>query len=212
MLILFLLAWLWSGTPVHAGSLALTGAGGGSSCVAISPPSGGIYDSPTLAGSGTANATLTTNAVLSPDCTIDAATVVETTATGVHQLNPNNTTISHTFSAASATFTIYANECVGTRNIQLLIFDPTLTYLAAVTVTPSTGGVVTAAATTFAGAAASSTETVESGGWTKITLTVSPITATGVAVYTNASNGTSTNYAGDGTSTLCMWGAGVTSP
>ena len=187
-------------------SLAFSGA-----CTPLSPPSGGIYDSTTLTGSSAVGGTFTIGNSSSPDCATNGSTLVEDSSTGNHNIVVSGAEITHTFSSASATITVYAKQGSGTRSAQVTMYDPTFVDYASVVVRPSTC-TVTVAPFNSGFPTPTSTQTAVGGGWCKITLTTTPISVTGVNVYLNNDNGGSSSYAGDGASSIIYWGFGLTSP
>lgn len=216
-----LLLWLIGSSPFPAVSAPaqLLGLNVGAAptsvgCSPISPPSGGIYDSTSLAGStgGAGGGTLTVGGSPSPDCATNGSTFVEDTSTGLHSIEVTGGVITHNLTAASLTATIYVRQGVGTRESWLVYYDQTLGQDTLVVVNPTTCTAAIAATTNFAGATASSTETAEPGGWCKVTLNTNPVTLTGIFVFLINFNGSTDSYAGDGTSSLLYWGLGLSTP
>lgn len=183
-----------------------------SGCSPVSPPSGGIFDDPTLSGStDVVNGSITLNSASSPDCLTNGATFVENTNNSTHYVPFGDAEITHSFSAASATIILYVKDGVGTRNSAIQMFDASFSFLSQVTVNPGSCSAAAAASTTFSGATATATFTPV-GSWCEVSLNTNTITTTGVFIFLMSASGTTTGYTGDGTSSLLYWGAGLSSP
>lgn len=207
--VLAALSILTFGLPALSDTLPLLGVGSGLGCVPVSPPSGGIYDSTNLSGWSVSGGAFTLNNAASPDCATNGSTFVEDTSGTVHEVS---TTISHTFSAQSTTFTFYEQRVVGTRNSQFAFFDQTFAHDTVVIVNPATCSAAAAVTTTFPGATASTTFTVV-GSWCKVTVTTTLVTATSlIPALANVIGSSGANYTGDGVSSLAYWGMGLTTP
>lgn len=181
-------------------------------CAPISPPSGGIYDSTSLSGSGTTGGAFTAANAASPDCLVNGSTFVEDSSTGTHLITAGgNAQIVHTFTAQSATVTVYVKQGAGTRNIEVTMFNSGFSAQSNLIINPITGAVLVTNCS-FAAATLTQTVTLGQNGYTKITMTTTPITTTGVWIQLGNISGTSTSYAGDGTSSLIWWGLGLTTP
>ena len=174
-------------------------------CTPTSPPSGGIYDNATLNGGWISNAqqaTLTDNSVTSPDCALNGATLVEDNTNNQHNTLDgvifSVTVISHTFS-------VYAKRGVGSRNIEIGELTSGFSNIIEVIVNLAT---CSAGTPSGSGTLKSATATLQANGWCFITATATPLsTDTKMNLYIFMVSGASTiSYAGDGTSSLNLWG------
>lgn len=207
------------GVAIAIGQLSQSGAGASGSCVCnpVSAPTGGVYDSATLSGSTGNGGAFTGSNAVSPACTTTAGTLVEDTSTGQHQVIVSGGEIIHTFSGTPVTMIVYVQQGSGTRNFQLATVSSSFGSTSNVTINPSTGAIVAAATTTYAGASVSANvfgpfSSPTSGTYFVVVMTTSTVTDSGIYMALNSSNGTSTSYPGDGASNLKYWGAGVSSP
>ena len=152
---------------------------------------------------GKANATVTANAIASPDGTVNADKLVETTATGEHYARQNFVGLT-----ASANYTTSIYIKAGGRTAgQIRILDTdvvtngyyvnfNLTAVTVSTLAVGTGSTVLAGSIVNAG-----------GGWYRIVVTGS-ITGTKYTLDTFIQNPAGTqSYTGDGTSGIYLWGA-----
>ena len=139
------------------------------------------------------NATITANATTSPDGTVDADALIETTATGTHV-----TYQVFTFVAATAyTYSVYvkANGRTKFDFASLSGFSPGASFdLTAVTATPL-------------GATSAATITAVGNGWYRCTATRTSAGGSDQAQIRLVDAAGASTYTGDGTSGIYLWGA-----
>jgi len=202
-------------------SFTLTVIQGQSSCTPVTPPSGKYFTDLTFSSFNvSANLTRTLNVAPSPACTTTAATYIETTATGQHGANqsytgsiPNGTAI---------TGTMYVTNDSGSRYLDVVIFDQSFTHYGAIfginpTTCSTTQSVFSDSGTshwTLPGTPLKLTQVTVGGvTWCQIQISVIPeSSATGLNFYLNydtSSTGGGGTYAGNGTSGMKFWGAGI---
>jgi hypothetical protein len=135
------------------------------------------------------NATISANSTTAPDGTLTADTLTENTATSGHniyRLNPAPTGIQYTYS-------VFAKANGRTQ----------------ITLEQESGGnarfTLTGSGTAVALGANTATITAVGNGWYRCTNTFTP--TGGYGIYLNLFNGSTTNYTGDGTSGVFLWGA-----
>jgi hypothetical protein len=142
------------------------------------------------------NTTITANSSVSPDGTVDADTLVETTATGVHRISQSFTP------SATGSFTSSIVGKASTRNwlaIQNDFGSNNTTQLF---------NLSTGALGTQSGAGGTATIRSLGNGWYRCTLTTTTSTTNAGACNIYVSSGDNINsYAGDGTSGLFIYGA-----
>ena len=149
------------------------------------------------------NTTVTANAVVSPDGTMDGDKLVEDTATSQHSAQQGGT-----LSAAGAsTFSVYLKA--GERQfVQVWLHDTATTGNRVEGYVNLTTGVVSSVQSVGTGwTAASIVVTSVGNGWLRVSLTgTSTVTAISARVRIASAVGTTT-YTGDGTSGIYIWGA-----
>lgn len=154
---------------------------------------------------GKYNTTITANSVVSPDGVVDADTFTETATTAEHYTSQQTTK-----AASSVTYThsVYFKNASGTRNFGLGITDGTTGGYGALF---STAGSVVSASFAIGSAAGwtfvSSSIIPMGNGWYRASLTVTSNTSTRLDGVCYLVNGTTTNYAGNGTSGVFIYGA-----
>jgi hypothetical protein len=199
-----LIASLWFGAA--SAQVPLTGAGLavlGASCTPISAPTGGIYDNATLAGGSTINASVAINQVTSPDCTVDASTIAENSNTGDHQ---SQFAVTHSFTATTYTTSVYAKYGVGARNITIQTYDNSFTYYFFWNFSLSDCTALTGSYGLNGFSSITSSATVV-GSWCKISTSAIGVVSSAYYIRVKMLSPPSTNsYAGDGSSTLDVWG------
>jgi hypothetical protein len=149
----------------------------------------------------TGNATITANTTTSPDGLVNADKLVENASTGNKEVyQPLGTITSGTY------YTVSVFAKAAERNIFRFAMDTvrfgsdTNAYfnLSSGTVTTTTGGVTSASIIPYP------------NGWYRCTATFLPTSTGSSAVYiTLIQSGTTSNYTGDGTSGVYLWGAQV---
>jgi hypothetical protein len=142
------------------------------------------------------NATVSADAIASPDGTLNADKLVENTANGTHDTRSNQTT-----TAAAHTFSVYLKA--GERNFVMLLHGQTATAQVFNLNTGVTDGNAGFSAPVSSGI-------VNAGnGWYRASITVNATAAiNSFRVYMMTDNVTFT-YTGDGTSGIFIWGAQV---
>jgi len=150
------------------------------------------------------NSSITANTVVAPDGTLTGDKLVENTATAEHIVGIGGISISASASTTVSFFVKAAERTAcqirissgnGTFSAAICLFD-----LSAVTVTPSVAG---------GAVSASGTITSVGNGWFRCTVTgvlASDVTQVGSNLRLSNGGG-NTNYTGDGTSGLFLWGA-----
>ena len=151
------------------------------------------------------NTTIGANAAVSPDGTVDADTFAENATTAEHYTNQQ---ITKSGSSITYTHSAYFKNAAGTRNFGLGITDGTSGGYGAVF---STAGAVVSASFAIGSTAGwtfvSSSVVPAGNGWYRASLTVTSNTSTRLDGVCYLVNGTTTNYAGNGTSGVYLWGA-----
>lgn len=176
-------------------------------CTGEAVPAFQLNSNVTLSSYSGSNATLTGSSVLSPACTISAATLQEdATASTTHQAFFHVTVA---VLAQSYTYTVYAKRGVGTRNIQPTVFDASFAGQLTVIVDLGQCGIAVAAFANPPFSNASATTAKTQNGWCKITLTGTLAVGSSIWLINDMVNGTTNSYNGDGTSTLQLWGASI---
>lgn len=178
---------------------------GGSSCTPFNYPAGQAYQSLSFADGWTAgNVTLTTNSDLSPDCTQNASRIVETSATGNHNLTKTN--VPAVMGIGTHTFTVFIKNLTGTRTFEHKVFNFGFGSSVLVFVNPVTCTQFSAPAVTGSWTSPSVVFTVING-YCQVALTfTSSVAITQVNPVPSMAIGSNDNYAGDGTSSLALWG------
>lgn len=170
---------------------------------------GGLYDSnATFTGWSGSHATGTAQKATDPSCLPNAYKITEdSTASTSHysQIEP-----SLSVTAASHTYTIYAAQSVGSRNIEVEVFDSSFSNSAYVGASLSTcansGLAATVTGTHFS--SPSATYTAVAPGWCKVALTyTTSATDTAIWLIAQLTSGALQTYSGDGVSTIIVWGA-----
>ena len=152
-------------------------------------------------------ASVTTNTAASPSGVTDADTLIETATTGQHY-----TFQTITKEAGSVTYcvSVYYKNASGTRNLALALTNGTSSGKGAIF---TTSGSVTATNVNIGGGAGFTflSANVESvgNGWYRASITVSSDAATRLDAVAYLSNSTSSisSHAGDGVSSIYLWGA-----
>jgi hypothetical protein len=178
-----------------------------SACVVTNPPAGGIYDSTILTGWGVSNVTRAPNQAEAPDCTVTAPSIIEDTSTQHHGAFVN---VAGTITARPYTFTGYAKQLVGTRNVRAEIASSDILSLVSLIVNLPACTVQASNPTTegsWSVGTASGSATLIANGWCKFSVTVTPTPDTSVYMAISVVNGTQPFYTGDGKSSLVAWGA-----
>jgi hypothetical protein len=140
------------------------------------------------------NATITSDAITSPDGTLTADKLVENTATNSHFVFQNSACAT----ATSYTYTVFAKK--GERNF-LSIFCINTAAAANTFFNLNTGVVVSTSA------GATSSITPFGNGWYRCSVTTTTTSVT-TGIYAGVSaDGINSNYTGDGTSGIYLWGA-----
>jgi hypothetical protein len=149
--------------------------------------------------------TVTANAAVSPDGTADADRLTETATSGEHYTSQQ---IAKAASNITYTHSVYFKNGAGTRNFAISITDGTTGGYGAIFST--SGSVVSAsfAIGSVVGWTAVASSVVPVGnGWYRAFLTVTSNTATRLDAVCYLVSGTTTAYAGDGTSNILIYGA-----
>ena len=139
------------------------------------------------------NSTVSTNQVIAPDGSLTADRLIESTATGSHDIRQNETVTS----GVQYTYSVFVKEyeAGSYRNVNFYVAGPNSVG----TFSFSTGG--------FTGHSLDSARAINYGnGWYRLEITDTSVsTAFNVIILTQ--NGTTTNYTGDGSSGFYLWGA-----
>jgi hypothetical protein len=151
------------------------------------------------------NSSVTTNSTTAPNGTLTADTLIENTSTTEHF---TNTQLSKSASSITYTASLHFKNASGTRNLTIAITNGVSAGIGAVF---STSGAVVSSSLTIgsgAGFTAISASVQDAGnGWYRAIFTASSDTSTRLDFVTYLTNGTTTNYAGNGTSGIYIWGA-----
>ena len=137
------------------------------------------------------NASVTANQTTSPSGYVDADKLVENSSSSFHDTNQQ----SIAYTAAAYTISVFA-KAAGRNHIFLQIFDGVTFY---------TSGTFNLSNGTVSG---SGSIVSYGNGWYRCSFTATTAIGSGGA-YINLSNGTTGNYAGDGTSGVFLYGAQV---
>lgn len=178
-------------------------------CALAPQLTGGIYDSASgwasWSGVGTTFAS-NISSLIDPACTVTAASQTEdASGPGIHA---SLFTTAHTWTAQSATITVYAKRLVGTRNFMINFVDQTLANGVSIGADLSNCSINVAAAVMGTWTGASGTVSSVGSGWCKLTATATATAANPYIIPENLS-GTSGSYAGDSTSSVAFWGIDV---
>jgi hypothetical protein len=189
-------------TPaLSAGWLPLAASSG---CTPVTYAGGPFYQSLAFTDSWSpAAAALTTNNQASPACTTTGALLVENSPTSTHYLAK---TVTATISAAPHTLTIYAGQVTGTRNFEPIVFASGYASYVDMDVALSTCTISAAATVSGSFTSPSGTASVGPSGYCKITMTYTSISDTAINLELFMLSGTTSSYAGDGVSSLKLWG------
>lgn len=197
-----------------------------SSCSAVSPPSGGLYDDETLTdwtASFVAGDVIDGGTVISPDCTLDGSSFVESTGTGSHQIViPAEITHSFASGSTSATMSVYASaDTAQDRYIILQMMDQSFGARVGCMFNLVTGtSVGTPEANTWASPTCTATAS-QSGFWllTMNTTVVTSVTGLYSMMYaapTSTTDATTflsgSGYVGTAGSGFNVWGSSITVP
>ena len=160
------------------------------------------YSNPVTSQWTETNTAITVNALAAPDGTTTASNVLETAATGYHEVRENfacTNAVSHT-----ATFYAKANG----RTVVRFLPRTSSGVIANVEFTLSGAG----SESLISGTATRSIAAVGSGGWYKLTITFTGnATATGEFQVNLCESAGTDSYAGDATKGVYLWGAQVSS-
>jgi hypothetical protein len=181
---------------------------------AATPPAGNFYASTGLSGATApfgAGDTVTLNAALSPDNTVDAMRFTEGTANAGHLAYVNGGVISGSVNGPVDLF-CSIKQGAGSRNVYLAVQNSGFSLATNVIINPSTGAIVQAASTSFTATAHAAVWPTSNGFWTVWLHTSSIVDATGLNVQFQSASGTNISYAGDGSSSWLAWGVGVYTP
>ena len=142
------------------------------------------------------NSTITANAVVSPDSTVDADKLVEDTANSTHAIDQ---ILSFT-SGTSYTVSVYV-KAAERPTVQLVLygtaFNESRTWF----------NLATGVATTTTGAVTSAFVINVGNGWYRVGVTQSATATSTGSLSFRIWNGTTALYTGDGTSGIFLWGA-----
>jgi hypothetical protein len=142
------------------------------------------------------NSTITANAVVSPDSTVDADKLVEDTANSTHTIDQ---ILSFT-SGTSYTVSVYV-KAAERPTVQLVLvgtaFNESRTWF----------NLATGVATTTIGAVTSAFVINVGNGWYRVGVTQSAIATSTASLSFRIWNGSTALYTGDGTSGIFLWGA-----
>ena len=203
-----LITLLLLAVPASA-TVALLGAGPGTSCTPQVTPGGGLYTSDDLVtGWTTTRATKTTNTLSGfPSCVTNGAKLTEDSTASATHLTAH--TITASILVQAYTVTVYTTQVNGTRNLLVTLQNSSFTNNASITINPSTCATVQGPTVSAGWSSVSGSATAQSNSWCKITLTVTTIVDTGFTLQLNMRSGTSSSYSGDGTSAIGLWGVDV---
>lgn len=140
--------------------------------------------------------TATANSAIAPDGTLTADTMVESTATSVRNFRNNLTPIT---SGASYSFSVYAKRAAGTRNIFVRHHATPANFQGAI-FDLATGAI------SNIGTGITANATNVGNGWYRCSISF-VANGTGQNAYVDLLDGTTSNYTGDGTSGIFLWGA-----
>lgn len=144
-------------------------------------------------------ATVTANAVASPDGATTADKLVESATTGVHSADQSSTCPVGTY-----TFTVFLKAAE--RSFAFVGMSDNVSALTGAYVNLTNGQVTTAPAGTWTNLSASSVNM--SNGWWRCSVTATRVDGTNITNRCLVSTGVgTTSYAGNGTSGLYIWGA-----
>jgi hypothetical protein len=151
------------------------------------------------------NVTVTTNAVVSPDGTTNADNVFETVANAEHFVRQNFTGLT---ANSVYTITVFVKN-LGGRNLRIRVLDTdNVANGYQMTVSPSLGTVVLAAATVGAGSSVTGTISTINNGWYRVTLSGNAgATCTKYTLDFFSVDGTTFSFVGDVTKGLTLFGA-----
>jgi len=161
---------------------------------------------PSFTGSGNSgwqnnDTTHTTGGVADPFGGTAASVITETTATGGHYIYQSVTlTASQTYEIAA-----WVKPGAGSRNLFISFVDNTFASTAGAIFNPSTGALVSTY-TTGSGSVSSTGSIVGQNGWQLVWMKGTIGNYTSAQVFVSLASGTSTNYAGDGSSSLDVYG------
>jgi hypothetical protein len=136
------------------------------------------------------------NAVAGPIAGGSAAEqITEDSSTGAHQISRGTSLIS-----GPITFSCYVKSAVGSRNIQLLMFNSTDSFLGRLVIEPD--GTIVSSLTIGTVSA-----TDAGGGWWRLRISATSTVGTSTTYYVRLTDGTTGSYTGDNTSAIYIWGA-----
>lgn len=197
--------------PVAADAqLSMVGAGGAVATAGCSPfsyPASPAYQTLTYAGYTQTNAALATNAVISPACTTTGSTLTENNATNIHRLQGVET-----FSVGIQTYTLtaWAKRTTGSRNYDLEWSSSDFSTSGGDSFQNLATCAITLVSLSGNYTLISDTGTPV-GGWCKtVVVFTNSATDTGMVFYAYMISGaTTSNYAGDGSSAIGVWGLDI---
>ena len=151
------------------------------------------------------NTTVTTNAVVSPDSTTNADNIFETTTNGEHYVRQSFTGLT---ANTVYTITVFVKD-LGGRNMRIRVLDTdNVANGYQISVSPSLGTIVQAAAAIGAGSSVTGTITSVNNGWYRVTLSGNAgATCTKYLLDFFSLTGTTSSFAGDITKGLTLYGA-----
>ena len=154
------------------------------------------------ASGGTAGTTIVSDAVTAPDGTLTADKIVATVTSGNHNRGQQYSSASN----VAYTYSVFVKAAEYPR--VLIGMTDTVTGDASVTINLSTGAVVAGPNASGSWTSPSVTVTAFGGGWYRVALTATRgASGTIIAPYLVLDNGSTTSFAGDGTSGTYVWGA-----
>lgn len=140
------------------------------------------------------NSTVSTNQTVAPDGTVTADRLIESTATGSHDIRQNESGLS---SGTQYTYSVFikAYESGSYRNVVFFVGGP------------SSSGTFSFSTGTFISHSFDSAKAVNYGnGWYRLEITDTTVSTTFNTIIITQ-NGTTTNYTGDGSSGFYLWGS-----
>jgi hypothetical protein len=126
-----------------------------------------------------------------------AEQVTEDSSTGVHRISRGTSLIS-----GPITFSCYVKSAVGSRNIQLLMFNSTDSSFGRIVIEPD--GTIVSSLTIGTVSA-----TDAGGGWWRLRVSATSTVGTSTTYYVQLNDALTGSYDGDNTSAIYVWGAQV---
>jgi hypothetical protein len=124
-----------------------------------------------------------------------AEQITEDSSTSAHQISRGTSLIS-----GPITFSCYVKSAVGSRNIQLLMFNSTDSFLGRIVIEPN-GTIVSSMNIGTVSA------TDAGDGWWRLRISATATVGTSTTYYVRLTDGTTGSYTGDNTSAIYIWGA-----